>query len=151
MHKRTLLTALAVAAITAIAIPATSFAQQPQPKESKGEVATAPSFSTLLIAIDSASARNSQLVTLTTLTAENVQLVNVDDLLQGASADSLTAALNKHTAAIDSLRATIAANTTINTALTSNTTPLASTDVVATDVTPDGKVIVYYWKKPKQS
>ena len=147
MHKRTLLVALAAAA-TAIATPAVSHAQQP--KESRGEVATAPSLTTLLIAIDSASARNAVLVTTTTLTAENVQLVNVEDLLKDASADSLNAALTRNSAVIDSLRTTIAANTTINTALTTNTTPLASTDVVATDVTPDGKVIVYYWKKPKQ-
>jgi hypothetical protein len=148
MQKRTLLAALAVAAIAAFATPSVSRAQQT--KESKGEVATAPSFATLLVALDSASARNAKLVTVTTLTAENVQLVNVEDLLQGNSADSLTAALTKHAAVVDSLRTTIAANATINKALTTNATPLASTDVVATDILPDGKVVVYYWKKPKQ-
>jgi hypothetical protein len=147
MHKRTLLVALAAAA-TAIATPAVSHAQQP--KESRGEVATAPSLTSLMTAIDSASSANAKLAAATTLTAENVQLVNVQDLLQGMSPDSLTAALTKNSAAIDSLRTTVAANTTINTALTSNTTPLAATDVVATDVTPDGKVIVYYWKKSKE-
>ena len=146
MHKRTLLTALAAAAITAIATPTISHAQQP--KESTGEVAMAPSFSSLLTAIDSASARNAKLTAATTLTAENVQLVNVQDLLKDASADSLTAAITRNSAVIDSLRATVAANTTINTALAANTTPLTANDVVATDVTADGKVIVYYWKKP---
>ena len=148
MHKRTLLAALVAGAITAIASPAVSQTPTPQTQTSKGEVATAPSFTSLLTAIDSASARNAKLAATTTLTAENVQLVNVEDLLTGNSADSLTAALTKNSAAIDSLRTTVGANTTISTALTGNATPLAATDVVATDVAPDGKVIVYYWKKP---
>ena len=146
MHKRTLLTALAAAAIAAIATPTISHAQEP--KESRGEVAMAPSFSSLMTAIDSASAANAKLAAATSLTAENVQLVNVADLVKDTGADSLNAAITRNSAAIDSLRSTVAANTTINAALAANSTPLTSSDVVATDVTADGKVIVYYWKKP---
>lgn len=147
MHNRTLLAALAAAAITAIATPAVSYAQDPQKKESKGEVATAPNFGSLISAINSSAAHNEKLKAATTLTAENVQLVNVEDLLKGNSAEALTAALTKNEADITALRTTVGANTTINTMLTSNATPLTSADVVATDVGADGKVIVYYWKK----
>ena len=108
----------------------------------------APSFSSLMTAIDSASAANAKLAAATSLTAENVQLVNVADLVKDTGADSLNAAITRNSAAIDSLRSTVAANTTINAALAANSTPLTSSDVVATDVTADGKVIVYYWKKP---
>lgn len=157
MHSRTLLAAIAVAAITAIGTPTVSYAQDPpkpdsmkqdpQRKESKGEVATAPSFGSLISAINSSAAHNDKLKAATTLTAENVQLVDVSTLLQGNNVEALNEALSKNEADVTALRTTIGANTTINSLLTANATPLTGADVVATDVGADGKVIVYYWKK----
>ena len=148
MHKRTLLAALAAAAITAVATPAVSHAQQQ--KESKGEVAT-PSFGSLISAINSSKANSEKLTAMTTLTAENVQLVNVEDLLQGNNVEALNAALTKNEADVTALRTTVGGNATINDLITAKETAagkLAATDVVATDIGADGKVIVYYWKKP---
>jgi hypothetical protein len=146
MHTRTLLAALAGAAITAVATPNVSFAQQP--KVSKGEVATAPSFGSLISAINSQATHNEKLKAATMLTPENVQLVNVEDLLKGNNVEALNNALSKaDTAAATALRTSISENATITNALTTNTAKLEAKDVVATEVMPDGKVIVYYWKK----
>ena len=145
MHKRTFLAALAAAAVTAVATPNVTFAQQQ--KESKGEVATAPSFGSLMSAINSAATHNEKLKAATTLAADKVQLVNVEDLLQGNNVEALKNALTKYESDITALRTTVGENATITNALTTNTAKLEAKDVVATDVTPDGKVIVYYWKK----
>lgn len=145
MHKRTLLAALAAAAITAVATPAVSHAQQQ--KESKGEVAT-PSFGSLISAINSSKANSEKLTAMTTLTAENVQLVNVQDLLQGNNVEALEAALTKNEADVSSLRTAVSSNTTITPLLEAKMPKVEAKDVVATDISADGKVIVYYWQKP---
>lgn len=145
MHKRTLLAALAAAAITAVATPAVSHAQQQ--KESKGEVAT-PNFGSLISAINSSKANSEKLTAMTTLTAENVQLVNVQDLLQGNNVEALNAALTKNEADVSSLRTAVAGNTTIGTLLKAKTPAVEESHIVATDISADGKVIVYYWQKP---
>ena len=152
MHNRTLLSALAAAAVVAIATPSLTQAQNPTPtpptpQVSKGEVETAPNFSSLLSALNSASAQNDKLKALTEITAANIQLVNVDSLLKGTDADTLEAALKKNEADLTTLRTTLGANTSITSALTANAVPLTSADVIATDVGADGKVVVYYWKK----
>ena len=150
MQTRTLLAAIATAAIAAIATPSLLSAQNPPPQTSKGEVATIPSFGSLISAINSTSARNDKIKGMTELTAENVQLVNVEDLLKGNNVEALNNALSKNEADIKLLRETLGANTTLNTAITTNATPaeLKVDHVVAADVGADGKVILYYWKKP---
>jgi len=152
MHNRNLLSALATAAVVAIATPSITQAQNPTPtpptpQVSKGEVAMQPTFASLMTAINAASAQNEKLKALTTVTAANVQLVNVEDLLKDNSADSLTAALKTNEADLTTLRTTLGTNTAITGVLTANTVPLTAADVVATNVDADGKVTVYYWKK----
>lgn len=159
MHTRTLLTAIAAAAVAAIATPSLSQAQNPT--TSKGEVALTPSFGSLISAINSTSAHNDKIKGMTDLTAANVQLVNVADLLKGNNVEALNNALQKNEADIATLRTTLGANTTITSVLTGTTTTTTTTtttpaasptavtanDIVAADVGPDGKVVLYYWKK----
>ena len=158
MHTRTLLAAFVAAAAIGIASPSISHAQQKE--TSKGEVATTPSFGTLISAINSASAHNDKLKAMTELTADHVQLVNVEDLLKGQNVEALNNALTKNEADITTLRTTIESNKTITSLLTTGptttattattaATPLTAADVIATDVGADGKVIVYYWKKSR--
>lgn len=148
MHNRTLLTALTTAFAVAVAVPSVSKAQDTTTKTSKGEVALKPNFGSLMSALNSASAHNDKLKAMTEVTAANVQLVNVEDLLKGNNVEAFNAALAKNEADVTALRTTLGANTTINGMLTSNSVPLTATDVVATDVGADGKLVVYYWKKP---
>jgi len=147
MQKRTFLAALATAAAVAVVTPSISQAQDTTRATSKGEVALAPSFTSLMTAISSTSATTAKLKAMTDIAAANVQLVNVQDLLKDNSADSLTATLKQNDADITALRTTLGANTALAGVLTANTTPLTANDVVAADVTADGKVVLYYWKK----
>jgi hypothetical protein len=149
MHNRTLLSALAAAAIVAIATPSISQAQDTTTKKvSTGEVALKPNFGSLMSALKSAAAQNAKWTAMTTeLTAENVQLVNVDSLLQGNNVEALNSALKTNEADVTTLRKTLGANTGLATILKSNTPELTADDVIATDVGADGKVVVYYWKK----
>lgn len=147
MHTRTLLSALATAAAIAIATPSLSQAQNPPKQTSKGEVAMAPSFGSLISALNATSAQNDKLKAMTEVTAANVQLVNVEDLLKGNNVEALNAALKTNEADITTLRTTLGANTSITGVLTANSVPLSAADVIATDVGADGKVVIYYWKK----
>jgi hypothetical protein len=147
MQNRTLLAAIATAAVVAIAAPSASNAQVPQ--TSKGEVALKPSFGSLMSAINGASAQTDKLKALTTpITAESVQLVNVQDLVQGNDVDALKSAMKTNEANIAAQRDALGKNTGLSDALAAaKPESIAPTDVVATEVTPDGKVVVYYWKK----
>lgn len=148
MHNRTLLTALATAVAVVVATPNISRAQDTTVKVSTGEVALKPTFSSLISAINATSAQNAKIKALTEVNAANVQLVNAEELLAGNSADDFQAALKKNEADLTTLRTTLGANTSLSGVLTANATPLTAADVVATDVGPDGKITVYYWKKP---
>ena len=147
MQNRTLLSALAAAAVVAIATPSISQAQDTTKKVSTGEVAMAPSFSSLMSALNSTAAQNAKLTAMTEITAANVQLVSVDSLVTSTNADSLKSALKTNEADVATLRKTLGANTALSTILKGNTPELTADDVIATDVAADGKVTVYYWKK----
>ena len=146
MHNRTLLAALATAAVVAVASPSVSHAQVPQ--TSKGEVALKPNFGSLISAINASAGQSDKIKAMTEVSAANVQLVNVDELLQGNNKEALEAALKKNEADLTTLRTTLGEHAGISTLLKDNKpTELTAADVVATDVTADGKVVVYYWKK----
>ena len=96
MQTRTLLAAVATAAIAAMVTPSLSSAQDTTKKTvSKGEVAMQPSYSSLISAIPSGTANADKIKALTSVNASDVQFVNVDDLLAGNSPDSLKAVLSK--------------------------------------------------------
>jgi len=166
MQKRTLLAAVAAAAIAAIVTPSLSNAQDTTKKTvSKGEVAMQPSYSSLISAISSGTANADKIKALTSVNASDVQFVNVDDLLAGNSPDSLKAILSKNEDNIEAVQKALGSNTALGLLLASSdsaaakVTPPAATpmpsmsakpsakDVVAADVSADNKVVLYYWKK----
>ena len=144
MHTRTLLAAVATAAVAAIATPSLSSAQDTTKATSKGEVAIQPSFGSLISAINSSAAQSEKLKGLTTVNPADVQLVNAADLVKGNDQAALDAALKKNETDIGTLRSTVTANTAIAGALTGG---VESKDVIAADVGADGKVTLFYWKK----
>jgi len=162
MQTRTLLTAVATAAIAAIVTPSISNAQDTTAKKttvSKGEVAMQPSFGSLISAINSGTANADKLKSLTTVNAADVQFVNVEDLLKGNDVSALNNALSKNKEGVDALRSALGSNPAIgllmapDSAATSTSTMSASAkpsakDVVAADVSADNKLVIYYWKKP---
>jgi len=166
MQKRTLLAAVAAAAIAAIVTPSLSNAQDTTKKTvSKGEVAMQPSYSSLISAISSGTANADKIKALTSVNASDVQFVNVDDLLAGNSPDSLKAILSKNEDNIEAVQKALGSNPALGLLLASSdsaaakVTPPAATpmpsmsakpsakDVVAADVSADNKVVLYYWKK----
>jgi hypothetical protein len=166
MQTRTLLAAVATAAIAAMVTPSLSSAQDTTKKAvSKGEVAMQPSYSSLISAISSGTANADKIKALTSVNASDVQFVNVEDLLAGNSPDSLNAILSKNEDNIEALRKALGSNPALGLLLASDSaaakpvTPPAATpmpgmsmkpsakDVVAADVSADNKVVLYYWKK----
>ena len=167
MQTRTLLAAVATAAIAAMVTPSISSAQDTTAKKttvSKGEVAMQPSYSSLISAISSGSANADKIKALTSVNASDVQFVNVEDLLAGNSPDSLKAVLSKNEDNIEALRKALGSNQALGLLLASETPAPVATDttkapmpsmsmkpsakdVVAADVSSDNKVVLYYWKK----
>ena len=166
MQTRTLLAAVATAAIAAMVTPSISSAQDTTAKKtvSKGEVAIQPSYSSLISAISLGSANADKIKALTSVNASDVQFVNVEDLLAGNSPDSLKAVLSKNEDNIEALRKALGSNQALGLLLASDTPAPVTTDttkapmpsmsmkpsakdVVAADVTSDNKVVLYYWKK----
>lgn len=168
MQTRTLLAAVATAAIAAMVTPSISSAQDTTAKKttvSKGEVAMQPSYSSLISAIGSGSANADKIKALTSVNASDVQFVNVEDLLAGNSPDSLKAVISKNEDNIEALRKALGSNPALGLLLASDkaapvsptdTTKMAmpsmsakpsAKDIVAADVSADNKVVLYYWKK----
>ena len=165
MQTRTLLAAVATAAIAAMVTPSISSAQDTTKKAvSKGEVAIQPSYSSLISAISLGSANADKIKALTSVNASDVQFVNVEDLLAGNSPDSLKAVLSKNEDNIEALRKALGSNQALGLLLASDTPAPVTTDttkapmpsmsmkpsakdVVAADVSSDNKVVLYYWKK----
>ena len=167
MQTRTLLAAVATAAIAAMVTPSLSNAQDTTKKAvSKGEVAMAPSFSSLISAINSGTASSDKIKSLTTVNAADVQFVNVEDLLKGNDPQALNDALSKNKEGVDALQSALGSNPALNLLLASSDsaaakvtppaaapTPMPSMakpsakDIVAADVSADNKVVLYYWKK----
>jgi hypothetical protein len=158
MRTRTLLAAVATAAIAAMVTPSLSSAQDTtvkKPTISKGEVAMAPSFSSLISSINSSTANADKIKSLTTVNAADVQFVNVEDLIKGNDPKAVSDALSKNKDGVDALRTALGSNPALGLLLApdSAATPgmsakPAAKDVVAADVSSDNKVVLYYWKKP---
>ena len=167
MQTRTLLAAVATAAIAAMVTPSLSNAQDTtvkKPTVSKGEVAMAPSFNSLISAINSGTASSDKIKSLTTVNAADVQFVNVEDLLKGNDPQALNDALSKNKEGVDALQSALGSNPALNLLLASSDTAAAKVtppaaapmpgmakpsakDIVAADVSADNKVVLYYWKK----
>ena len=167
MQTRTLLAAVATAAIAAMVTPSLSSAQDTTVKktESRGEVAMQPSYTSLISAISSGSANADKIKALTSVNASDVQFVNVEDLLAGNSPDSLKDVLSKNEDNVEAVQKALGSNQALGLLLASDSpapaTPMDTTktpmpsmsakpaakDVVAADVTSDNKVVLYYWKK----
>ena len=107
----------------------------------------APNLTSLISAINSASATNDKIKAMTDVNAANVLLVNVEDVVKGSDTTVLAAALKKNDTDLKALRTTLGTNTALTGVLSANATPLTASDVVAADVDADGKVVLYYWKK----
>jgi hypothetical protein len=118
-------------------------------KEAKGEVAApaaAPSFSTLLAAVNAAAANSAKIETLADLKAEQIRLVDAKTLTSDGSDQDLAAALEANKDALASLQSALQKNQLISKAIADHPAKPAITDVVAADVA-DGSLTIYFRQK----
>lgn len=139
---RMLRTALSLGLI-GIAVPTVLSAQDPQPgpPAPAEEAPAAPAAEALLEAIEAAPEVAIALAERTELAAEDVRVVQADELFGEDNASELDGALEKHQEALAGLREAIAANAALTAVLEAK--ELSAEQVVALQLPEDGGVVVY--------
>ena len=143
MKKNNLIVAAGTLIVGLAFAPSVQAQQDTTRKQSAGEVATTATYSSLIAALDASSDNVAKLAALTSLTPENVRIVNAGPLAEGKN-DEFKAALDKNNAGIMQLREAIGKNEAITNALAAHDQKLTAADVVAVDVGSDGTVQVFY-------
>lgn len=158
LTKRATIARLLACAVIVSAMPLGARAQEQDPKpiaKPVTEVAAEPAteqaaepvtFGSLMIALKDVGAQIDELQALSNLTAEGVQVVNVEGLLQGASLEVLNNTVDEREAEIRTLKDALSGNEVIMSALSDNN--VAIEDVVAVDVLRQGEVVVFYQPHP---
>ncbi|MFN8583624.1 MAG: hypothetical protein U0163_21930 [Gemmatimonadaceae bacterium] len=144
MHKHRILFAAA-------ALAAATFAGRANAQDttvSKGEVAKAPSFSSLLAAINATPTTLEAIKKHGPFKDSDVRLINAEPLMQGQNDAALKSAMETHAAHLEQLRTSFDAQPVILGALEKSTPKLTAADVIAADVHTDGSIDVYYRPKP---
>jgi hypothetical protein len=150
--KRTITTFAIITAL--VALPTFAAAQPPEKPQSKPvEKMTGqkpamppdkpgqPNFGVLISSINNMPRELSELQARTNLTASDVRIVNVADLMEGNNRAALDNALSKNTANNAKLSTAISANKVLADYL--NTNKVVATRVVAIDVPPSGPVTLF--------
>ena len=145
MKKNNLIVAAGTLLVGLALAPSLQAQQDTTRKQSTGEVATAPSFASLISSIDGTRDNLVKLAALTSLKPSDVRLVSAASLTAGKEAD-FKAALEKNAAGVTELQAAIGKNEAITSALGANDPKLTAADVVAIHVGDDGVVQVFYNK-----
>jgi hypothetical protein len=122
-------------------------AQDTTRKESKGDVAAAPSFATMMTAVNATSSTIGKVDALTDLKAEQIRIVDVKTLISDANEKELTTALDRNKTATDSLQKSLQKHQLVSKAITDHPSKFEPDDVVAADVTADGMLTLYVWKR----
>lgn len=99
-------------------------------------------FGNLIAALNNIAVEIDELNALNDLTIEDVQVVNVEDVLNGNRVNALNNALNRNNVEILNLRNVLNNNEIIKNVLNNNN--IALDDVVAIDVLSGGDVVVFH-------
>lgn len=99
-------------------------------------------FGNLIAALNNISAEVNDLSALNDLSVEDVQVVNVEDTLNGNNVQALNNALNQNNVEVVTLQDTLNNNEVVKNALNNN--DVAIDRVVAVDVLSGGDVVVFY-------
>lgn len=137
--------ALFAAVVMAFMIPTQAQAQDtsqaPPPPPPMQQETDQVTFGNLIAALNNLNANIQDVEALNDLSVEDVRVVNVDDLLQGANVNALNNALNKNETDITALQDFLNQNQVLNDALNQNN--VAVEDVVAVDVLSGGEVVIF--------
>lgn len=129
--------ALLGAGILMLGVPAVMTMQQPASAQQAGQVTSG----TLIAALNNIAVQISNLEALNDLTVEDVQVVNVEDVLNGNNVEALNNALNRNNVEILTLQNTLNNNEIIKNVLNNNNVDIGQ--VVAIEVLSGGDVIVF--------
>ena len=116
---------------------------------SKGEVAKAPSFNSLVTAVNATPATVEALKMRAEIKDTEIRLVNATPLIAGQDESQLKAALEQHSAALEQLRTALGSQASVTAALDKNDPKVTVADIIAVDLHVDGTLDVYF--KPKGS
>jgi ornithine cyclodeaminase/alanine dehydrogenase-like protein (mu-crystallin family) len=113
---------------------------------SNGDVATPVtlSFRALMAALNNADPMTNRVETLTALRADQIRLIDVNELVTADKVIALRGARARNADAIANLRDALRRNELVVKALADHPAKPALTNVVAADVLRDGTLIIYY-------
>ena len=144
--KRHIFTVLSAALMLGLATASQAAAQDTTRKESKGDVAAAPSFATMMTAVNATTPTIAKVDALTDLKAEQIRIVDVKTLISDANEKELTTALETNKTATESLHKSLQKHQLVSKAIADHPAKFEPDDVVAADVT-DGMLTLYVWKR----
>jgi len=116
-------------------------------QESKGEVAFAPTYATLLVAVNDAPAVAAKIEGLTSLKPEQVRIVDAKPLVGATNEDEFSGAVQRNKAATQAAQAALQKNQVIVKALADHPAKPAIADVIGVDDRDDGDLIIYFRSK----
>ena len=110
----------------------------------KGDVAVTLTFRALMVALNNADPMTNRVETLTALHADQIRLIDVNELVTRERVSAFRDACARNADAVANLRDALRRNELVVKALADHPAKPALTDVVAADVLRDGTLIVYY-------
>jgi hypothetical protein len=113
---------------------------------SNGDVATSVTltFRALIVALNNADPMTNRVETLTALRADQIRLIDVNELVTPERLTAFRGARARNADAVANLRDALRRNELVVKALADHPAKPGLTDVVAADVLRDGTLIVYY-------
>ena len=131
-------TAILGAGIFMLGVPAVTLMAQP----AMAQRAQQNTVGNLIAALNNIAVQITNLNALNDLTVEDVQVVNVEDVLNGNNVEAFNNALNRNNVEIIELRNTLNNNEIVKNVLNNNNVAIG--EVVAIDVLSGGDVIVFF-------
>lgn len=134
--------------LTLVALTATTFvaasAGAQDTTVSKGEVARASTFNSLVAAVNMTPASLEAIKAKAEIQEGEVRLINATPLVEGQDETSLKAALDQHATQLEELRTALGSKAGVTAALEKQMPKATVADVIAVEVHVDGSVDVYY-------
>jgi hypothetical protein len=114
---------------------------------SKGDVARAPSFTSLMASYQHFPATLEALKKMTTIKGADVTIVDATPLVTGQSEQLLKVQLERHAAHITELQQLLSGQAEVTALLSKESPGRTVADVIAADTQADGKVVIYIHPK----
>jgi hypothetical protein len=141
MKKLLLIGSLSIAAASLFADTASAQDTVQRP----GSLARTPSYESLITSLG-ATAAATEKIGARTVTATDIRVIDVKEVLGTQSDEPIKAALDQHKDAINALREAVGKNMAYTVALAGHKEKPEAKDVIAVDILDNGDVLVYFKK-----